>query len=1157
MKSGYFAPEQTEAELDTSHLDAHAIEPVEIDLDLPGLGPLKSYFEQLEADAHACFQLATQARQRGFDPALEPEIPFAEDLASRVEALVGPEGVADRIRELKGEMGREELALLISKEVAAGSFCTYEGPEQALDGAIRTGLAILTEGILVAPLEGVAYVKVRANDDGTEYADVYFAGPIRAAGGTGQALSVLIADVVRRELGLSTYKATKAEVERFKEEIPAYKRAANLQYTPGPDEIELIVNNLPVGVNGEGTEQEEVSGYRDLPRVETNALRGGACLVLAEGLTLKAPKILKHVDKLGLEGWEFLEDHHKLIKGDDDSEDGQGGTKGPKIQPINKFIQELTAGRPVFSHPMAPGGFRLRYGRARTAGLASTAIHPALTTLVDDFLATGTQLKVERPGKGTIVTPCDALEPPIVRLKSGDVVEVTSCEHAAEIRAKVDSILDLGEMLVPFGEFLENNKRLPASAWCPEWWARLLEENGHDVPDISDAQATRAFELAEQTDTPLHPRFTLFWHDLTPSELTTLHQALETARLEGDRLVLPADSPAKPVLETLGATHALRSSNGTGEIVVDARCSLPVIRGAGYRVQAGSLSKHAAPPAASEIEDVVHAASQLSGVQLKAKCSCRIGARMGRPEKAAERKMSPPVHTLFPIGGSGGMQRLIKQAAAQGTIGDESTHGFDAIEVGIRACQGCGTETLHLDCPECSQRTYVVDGRPRSRKLPIAELVQHALERLGEPKLYPSTKGVRGLISELKIPEPLEKGILRSKYDLSVFKDGTCRHDMTDLPLTHFRPREIGTDVETLSKLGYTEDIHGAPLESPEQLLELRPQDIVINEGALEYMARVATFVDDLLARFYGIQPFYDLDEPRDLVGHLAVGLAPHTSGGVLCRIIGTTRAAGHWGHPFFHAAKRRNADGDEDCIMLLLDGLLNFSRSYLPDRRGGQMDAPLTLSIRIDPNEIDKEAHNIECVEAYPLAFYEATETNPGPKEIEDLVEVVADRLDSDDKYTGLAFSHDSASMDEGPLLSAYKTIDTMLEKMEGQLSLAKRIRAVDAGDVASRVICDHFLPDIIGNLKAFSRQTVRCAKCNTKYRRVPLTGRCGKCKNTLTMTVHEASVKKYIEVSKRVSQNYPVNEYTHQRLTLAEEAIESLFQNDKVKKATLSDFL
>ena len=71
------------------------------------------------------------------------------------------------------------------------------------------------------------------------------AGPIRSAGGTGQALSVLIADVVRRDLGVGRYQPTRQEVERFKEEIPLYKQVQHLQYTPSDEEIALIAGNCP------------------------------------------------------------------------------------------------------------------------------------------------------------------------------------------------------------------------------------------------------------------------------------------------------------------------------------------------------------------------------------------------------------------------------------------------------------------------------------------------------------------------------------------------------------------------------------------------------------------------------------------------------------------------------------------------------------------------------------------------------------------------------------------------------------------------------------------------------------------------------------------------------------------------------------------------
>ena len=178
----------------------------------------KAYFETLYAEAMRCYAIAKQARRKGFDPSLEVEIPPAEDLAARVEAQVGPEGVAQRIRDKTKEIGNRELvSLAVASEVAGDLLKKGEAKEKCLDNAVRTGLSILTEGVLVAPLEGIAEVRIGSNADGTDYVDLFFAGPIRAAGGTGQAMSVLIADVVRRELGIGKFVPTDAEVERYKD----------------------------------------------------------------------------------------------------------------------------------------------------------------------------------------------------------------------------------------------------------------------------------------------------------------------------------------------------------------------------------------------------------------------------------------------------------------------------------------------------------------------------------------------------------------------------------------------------------------------------------------------------------------------------------------------------------------------------------------------------------------------------------------------------------------------------------------------------------------------------------------------------------------------------------------------------------------------------
>ena len=219
-------------------------------------------------------------------------------------------------------------------------------------------------------------------------------------------------------------------------------------------------------------------------------------------------------------------------------------------------------------------------------------------------------------------------------------------------------------------------------------------------------------------------------------------------------------------------------------------------------------------------------------------------------------------------------------------------------------------------------------------------------------------------------------------------------------------------------------------------------------------------------------------------------------------------------------------------------------------------MDLPLILTTRISPSEIDKESENLDVLERYPLEFFEATTRHAHPREVEHIMDLVAHRIGTGREFEGFAFTHDTDHIAEGVSVSAYKTLKKMEDKLLAQLNLARKIRAVNESDVASRVIQTHFLPDLIGNLRAFSKQQIRCVKCNVKYRRIPLRGHCIKCGGSLTLTVHEASIKKYLEPARRVITDFKVPAYTKQRILLFEKAAESLFTNDKVAITTLTDF-
>jgi DNA polymerase II large subunit len=1098
---------------------------------------VEPYFRAIESEVDRAYTVAERARQEGLDPETHTEIPRAQDMAMRVEKLLahlGIDGISEEIRTLAESMPREEVAVRIARRLAND---TARGdPAQRVDVALRVGLAILTEGILVAPLEGLAEVHVRPGPEGP-YIELYYAGPIRAAGGTAQALSVLLADIVRRDLGLARFRPDREEVERYQEEIPLYKYHQHLQYVPTAEEIALVVRNVPVAISGEATEGDaEVSAFRNLPRVPTNGIRGGACLVIAEGLCQKAAKLRRIVDKLGLDGWEFLTElgHHTA-----DDEDAH----------TPKYLQDSVGGRPVLAHPSHPGGFRLVYGRARTTGLAACAINPATMVILQHFVAVGTQVKLEYPGKATAMGVCDTIEGPIVELEDGTLTAVHEPERALELLGSVRRIIDLGEILVSYGEFLENNRPLAPGAYSLDWHAGELAAAGADADALAPPEYEEAVRIAVTFRVPLHPRWLLFWHDLAPGEIRALSEFIESnGRWSEGRLEFPHDPAWKELLVRLGF---LMGPSGPDRWQGEPDPSAALVGGLGLEPSDGLLTRRVDLDPADE--DPLVYVSRLAGVIVRARAPSRIGGRVGRPEKAYQRSMEPNVHALFPVGAAGGPTRSLLEAARH------TMREGVRVDLGVRLCPRCHRTTVWNRCT-CGTHTEP-DGRVANEPLPIARIWSDAVARLHIAKT-PVVKGVKGLTSPGKVPEPIEKGILRASHQISVYQDGTARFDLTDLPLTHFRPLEIGTPVARLRELGYTRDWAGRELTEGEQLVELLPQDLVVARSCGEYLTRLAQFVDDELLRLYNLDPFYRANRPSDLVGAIVVALAPHTSGGVAGRIIGFTNAEACFAHPVFHAAKRRNCDGDEDSVTLLLDALLNFSRAYLPESRGALMDKPLVLTTRLEATEVDKEAHHVDVGDRYPLAFYRAAADRRPAKEVESIIEQVSGRLGTDRALADYGFTHDTGRIAAGPVRSAYRDARSMNDMVERSILLATQIRAVDVAEAVTLVLNAHFLPDLMGNLKSYATQKFRCKTCNAAYRRPPLTSRCaalrpggGRCDGDLLSTVYEGSVRKYLALSQRLGSIEGITPYVRQRIQVLGDSLATLFPG-AASQRTLDQF-
>ena len=281
------------------------------------------------------------------------------------------------------------------------------------------------------------------------------------------------------------------------------------------------------------------------------------------------------------------------------------------------------------------------------------------------------------------------------------------------------------------------------------------------------------------------------------------------------------------------------------------------------------------------------------------------------------------------------------------------------------------------------------------------------------------------------------------------------------------------------------------------------------------------------------------------------MGMSPHTSAAVVARIIGFSKTQVFLAHPIYHCLLRRDADGDEACVMLMLDALINFSRHYLPAHRGATQDAPLVLTSKIIPSEVDDMVFDMEKVSEYPLEFYEAAENYMPSRDFQ--MDQLKNHLGKPSEYYGFGFTHDTTDINHGARWSAYKRLPTMREKVYGQMEVAERIRAVDEADVARLVIERHFLRDIKGNLRKFSMQQFRCVDCNEKFRRPPLSGKCTKCSGKIIFTIAEGSVIKYLEPSIQLAESCSLPPYLRQTLDLVKERIESVFGKDEDRQEGL----
>ena len=210
-----------------------------------------------------------EARKRGIDVTDRVESKIAFDLSDRV-AKMHDIDIADRLRELLSRTSKEKAALKIAEEIALGEYGD-EDLRTRLDNAVRVSLAIVTEGVTIAPLQGISDVQLKKIPMEATTFQYHSQAQFDQQGNRG-CLTMLIADHARKIVGVGSYSANSFDDEtgRFVEELRIYEReVGSFQFKVLDEDVINCISNLPVD-DGIDTDQVEVVGHRGMKRVSTD-----------------------------------------------------------------------------------------------------------------------------------------------------------------------------------------------------------------------------------------------------------------------------------------------------------------------------------------------------------------------------------------------------------------------------------------------------------------------------------------------------------------------------------------------------------------------------------------------------------------------------------------------------------------------------------------------------------------------------------------------------------------------------------------------------------------------------------------------------------------------------------------------------------------------
>ncbi|MEJ2267756.1 MAG: hypothetical protein P8X70_01630, partial [Nanoarchaeota archaeon] len=244
----------------------------------------KKYFEDLKKQVDVIYEVMSEARSKGYDPVDKVEIPLAMNMAEKVVGIISTlypqmegSGIAERICDCGGQKQQrsyKDSGFRSAGDCAGGEPVLHRhgGPAACSDGG-QEQLPQRYGGshFRLDRIHARHGLKIRNTQDGKEYIEASFSGPIRSAGTTASCIVLMIIDYLREIFGFAKYDPTENEIKRVWTELEHFHdRITNLQYFPTEEEALFLAKNMPIQVAGDPSEKLEVPNYKNLERVDTN-----------------------------------------------------------------------------------------------------------------------------------------------------------------------------------------------------------------------------------------------------------------------------------------------------------------------------------------------------------------------------------------------------------------------------------------------------------------------------------------------------------------------------------------------------------------------------------------------------------------------------------------------------------------------------------------------------------------------------------------------------------------------------------------------------------------------------------------------------------------------------------------------------------------------